>query len=47
QVAYRKKMAEFHPDKYQTLPESVQQLIEQQAQQLNQARAVLKVYLEV
>ncbi|MDC4271723.1 J domain-containing protein [Acinetobacter baumannii] len=47
QVAYRKKMAEFHPDKYQTLPESVQQLIEQQAQQINQARAVLKVYLEV
>ncbi|HEO1767727.1 TPA: molecular chaperone DnaJ [Acinetobacter baumannii] len=46
QVAYRKKMADFHPDKYQTLPESVQQLIEQQAQQINQARAVLKVYLE-
>lgn len=31
QVAYRKKMADFHPDKYQTLPESVRQLIEQQA----------------
>ncbi len=46
QIAYRKKMADFHPDKYQTLPESVQQLIEQQAQQINQARAVLKVYLE-
>ncbi|MGM7389074.1 molecular chaperone DnaJ, partial [Acinetobacter baumannii] len=37
----------FHPDKYQSLPESVQQLIEQQAQQLNQARAVLKAYLGV
>lgn len=47
QVAYRKKMADFHPDKYQNLPESVQQLIEQQAQQLNQARVVLKAYLEV
>ncbi|MDC4876377.1 molecular chaperone DnaJ [Acinetobacter baumannii] len=47
QIAYRKKIADFHPDKYQTLPESVQQLIEQQAQQINQARAVLKVYLEV
>ncbi|WP_436868900.1 molecular chaperone DnaJ [Acinetobacter courvalinii] len=47
QIAYRKKMADFHPDKYQTLPESVQQLIEQQAQQINQARAVLKGYLEV
>ncbi|MCW1498711.1 J domain-containing protein [Acinetobacter baumannii] len=46
QIAYRKKMADFHPDKYRTLPESVQQLIEQQAQQINQARAVLKVYLE-
>jgi len=46
QVAYRKKMADFHPDKYQSLPESVRQLIEQQAQQLNQARAVLKAYLE-
>lgn len=47
QAAYRKKMAEFHPDKYQSLPESVQQLIEQQAQQFNQARAVLKAYLGV
>ena len=47
QAAYRKKMADFHPDKYQTLPESVRQLIEQQAQQLNRARAVLKAYLGV
>lgn len=47
QAAYRKKMADFHPDKYQTLPESVQHLIEQQAQQFNQARAVLKAYLGV
>ncbi|MHC3124945.1 molecular chaperone DnaJ [Acinetobacter sp. GN11] len=47
QSAYRKKMADFHPDKYQSLPESVQQLIQQQAQQLNQARALLKAYLGV
>ncbi|MDV7507507.1 molecular chaperone DnaJ [Acinetobacter baumannii] len=47
QAAYREKMADFHPDKYQSLPESVRQLIEQQAQQLNQARAVLKIYLGV
>lgn len=47
QAAYREKMADFHPDKYQSLPESVQQLIQQQAQQLNQARAVLKIYLGV
>lgn len=46
QAAYRKKMADFHPDKYQSLPESVRQLIEQQAQQLNQARGLLKRYLE-
>ncbi|MFL9507303.1 DnaJ family molecular chaperone [Acinetobacter baumannii] len=47
QAAYRKRMADFHPDKYQSLPESVRQVIEQQAQQLNQARVVLKAYLGV
>ncbi|MCH7337629.1 hypothetical protein [Acinetobacter sp. NIPH 2699] len=47
QHAYRKKMAEFHPDKYQQLPPSVRQLIEQQAMQLNQARDYLKDYLGV
>ncbi|WP_224992540.1 J domain-containing protein [Acinetobacter pittii] len=46
QAAYRKKMADFHPDKYQSLPESVRQLIEQQAQQLNHARTLLKAYIE-
>lgn len=46
QAAYRKKMAEFHPDKYQNLPESVRQLIESQAQQLNEARTLLKSYLD-
>lgn len=45
QRAYQRKIAEFHPDKYQQLPLSVQQLIEQQAQQINQAKAVLKQYL--
>lgn len=45
QRVYQRKIAEFHPDKYQQLPLSVQQLIEQQAQQINQARAVLKQYL--
>ncbi|WPO68363.1 hypothetical protein SDC64_05395 [Acinetobacter haemolyticus] len=45
QRAYQRKIAEFHPDKYQQLPLSVQQLIEQQAQQINQARVVLKQYL--
>lgn len=40
--AYRQKMAEFHPDQYQQLPESVRLLIEQQAQQLNHARDILE-----
>lgn len=43
--AYRKKIAEFHPDQYQQLPESVRLLIEQQAQQLNQARDILEKLL--
>lgn len=30
QQAYRRKMAEFHPDQYQQLPQAVRQLIEQQ-----------------
>jgi len=45
--AYRKKMAEFHPDLYQQLPEAVQALIAQQAQQLNQAREVLQHWLHL
>ncbi|WP_413772958.1 J domain-containing protein [Acinetobacter sp. MB5] len=45
QHAYRRKMAEFHPDQYQNLPQAVRQLIEQQAQQLNQARDLLRSYL--
>jgi hypothetical protein len=44
--AYRQKMAEFHPDRYQQLPEAVQALIAQQAQQLNQARAVIEYWLQ-
>ncbi|OUY08539.1 J domain-containing protein [Acinetobacter populi] len=44
--AYRIKMAEFHPDKYQQLPPSVRQLIEQQAQQLNQARDCLLKFMQ-
>lgn len=44
--AYRRKMADFHPDQYQQLPPAVRQLIEQQAQQLNQARNCLEEFLE-
>jgi hypothetical protein len=44
--AYRRKMADFHPDQYQQLPPAVRQLIEQQAQQLNQARSCLEEFLE-
>ncbi|MHA3060656.1 J domain-containing protein [Acinetobacter sp. ANC 4636] len=46
QTAYRRKIAEFHPDQYQSLPQAVRQLIEQQAQQLNQARDLLRSYLQ-
>ena len=43
--AYRKKAAEFHPDRYQQLPPSVQKVIEQQLQQCNHAREVLTTWL--
>ncbi|MDM1018870.1 J domain-containing protein [Acinetobacter sp. VNK23] len=45
-TAYRRKMADFHPDQYQQLPPAVRQLIEQQAQQLNQARSCLEELLK-
>nr|WP_260523779.1 hypothetical protein [Acinetobacter sp. SK-43] len=38
-------MADFHPDQYQQLPPAVMQLIEQQAQQINQARSCLEALL--
>lgn len=44
-LAYRRKMADFHPDQYQQLPSAVRQLIEQQAQQINQARSCLEALL--
>lgn len=44
--AYRKKIADFHPDLYRQLPVSVQGLIEQHAQQLNQAREQLQRMFE-
>jgi hypothetical protein len=44
-LAYRRKMADFHPDQYQQLPPAVRQLIEQQAQQINQARSCLEALL--
>lgn len=39
--AYRKKISEMHPDKYQELPESVKQLLEQTAQDINKAKEIL------
>lgn len=44
-LAYRRKMADFHPDQYHQLPSAVRQLIEQQAQQINQARSCLEALL--
>lgn len=45
QQAYRSHIAEYHPDKYQGLPASVRQLLEQKAQQINDARDVLLAHL--
>jgi len=41
QHAYRNKIRDFHPDKHQSLPESVRQLVEGKTQELNQAREIL------
>lgn len=46
QQAYRSKIHEFHPDKYQSLPASVRQLLESKAQELNQAKDILTAYLQ-
>lgn len=45
--AYRKKIADFHPDQYQNLPQAVKTMIEQQAQEINQARQLIQQYLNV
>lgn len=39
--AYRKKISELHPDKYSNLPEVVQIMIKEKAQELNRARDIL------
>lgn len=46
QQAYRVKIREFHPDKHQSLPPSVRQLVESKAQELNQAREILMAHLQ-
>lgn len=46
QQAYRNKIQEFHPDKYQSLPAAVRQLLEAKAQELNQARDILLAYVQ-
>ena len=40
--AYRKQIADFHPDLYQQLPTAVQVLLIEHAQKLNQARDLLQ-----
>lgn len=42
QQAWRKRITELHPDKYATLPEVVQALIKEKAQELNRARDILR-----
>jgi len=41
QLAWRKKISELHPDKYTSLPDVVQTLIKEKAQELNRARDIL------
>lgn len=41
QQAYRSKIKEFHPDKYQSLPESIQQMLNEKTQDLNKAKDIL------
>jgi curved DNA-binding protein CbpA len=44
QQAYRLKVREFHPDKYQNLPESVQQILNEKTQEVNRAKDILMAY---
>jgi hypothetical protein len=46
QQAYRNKIRDFHPDKHQSLPQSVRQLVEGKAQELNQAREILLAHFQ-
>lgn len=41
QKAYRAKIKEYHPDKHQHLPESIQQLLHEKTQEVNEARDTL------
>lgn len=41
QKAYRAKIKEYHPDKHQNLPESIQQLLHEKTQEVNQAKEIL------
>jgi hypothetical protein len=42
--AYRLKMKDYHPDKYQSLPEPIMQMLHEKAQELNQARDILMAH---
>lgn len=41
QLAYRLRVKEFHPDKYQNLPESVLQILNEKTQEVNRAKDIL------
>lgn len=43
--SFRIKVKEFHPDRYQQLPDSVKAMLESKTQELNSARTVLLAYL--
>jgi hypothetical protein len=44
QQAYRVKIKEYHPDKFQSLPDAIKQLLNEKAQELNKAKEVLSQY---
>jgi hypothetical protein len=45
QQAYRTKIKDFHPDKYQALPEPIKQMLHEKAQELNKAKEILTQYV--
>jgi DnaJ-domain-containing protein 1 len=45
QQAYRTKIKDFHPDKYQSLPEPIKQMLHEKAQELNKAKEILTQYV--
>lgn len=45
QKAYRAKIKEYHPDKHQNLPESIQQLLHEKTQEVNEAKDIMRNWI--